>query len=283
MEAYYLMKRKLIAVSCVVNLFFDVDYESEIPLYLRHRLDAVLSYFHEANDFLDIAEVDNTFVDWATNYTKDHLKLSFKGKGFCKSYYIKFKPLNVFNPCGPNRINDPTETEFKLLSKASTRGIAPRCFVIKDALVIENIENAVCLRNIHQYPQWAALFVNNEQYFIEKIGETYMILNKELGIIHGDIQVDHIFITKDGEVKLIDFQSFGSGYELSQFNDDPDKNDLMDVSIELTSWIDFCCSIADILKKTGIDIESRQNHLYPESLSDGFEGNVSAEFRPFLF
>ena len=121
--------------------------------------------------------------------------------------WVRYKVDGFNNEFQAFRSN-PTTLEYKMTIEASQEGIVPRSCIIADSLIVRGIDDGISLRNLfYGYGQnkgWLKFFLKNKQEIIEKIGETYGILNKKLGIVHGDIKPEHIYITKD-RVYLIDF------------------------------------------------------------------------------
>ena len=113
---------------------------------------------------------------------------------------------NEFMVFRPN----PTTLEYKMTVEASQEGIVPPSCIIADSLIVRGVDNGISLEKIFygygENENLRELFLNNKKKFVTEIGKAYGILNKKLNIVHGDIKLEHIFITED-KVYLIDFSA----------------------------------------------------------------------------
>ena len=100
---------------------------------------------------------------------------------------------------------NPTTLEYQLALEAAAgpNPVAPLSIVIEDALV--TLEAGTSLTDLADDPTIFSFFLAHEEELIKKIGEAYGRLNKERRIFHGEPTRNHIHITRNGEVRLIDF------------------------------------------------------------------------------
>ncbi|MDD3374565.1 MAG: response regulator [Candidatus Omnitrophica bacterium] len=102
-----------------------------------------------------------------------------------------------------------SDFEQELTLDASREEVFPPSMILNEsdgrkALFIRGIDDGASLEKVKKDPDWKKFFLNNEEHFVKKIGNQYGKLNKKADVMHHDVLLRHIFITKNKKVFLID-------------------------------------------------------------------------------
>jgi len=191
--------------------------------------------------------------------------------------YTKLKPITFYAKLRHrDSWENPTTLEHKMTLVASELNISPPSIIIADTLVIRGIDNGISLADLTRDSEWTTFFLENEEYLVKEIGEAYGKLNKIAGITHLDIKRDHIFITKDKKVYLIDFSTQQGNMILSsRWDTGLDKKiDTDQVKFHLDILLDLIYHNSPTLLR-----EKQDSHvtLYVKWLQEGYDEIKEAE------
>lgn len=169
---------------------------------------------------------------------------------------------------------NPTALEYKITLEAANAGILPPSVIIEDSLIIHGIDDGISLKDLTRNETWAEYFLENEEYFVKEIGRQYGRLNKELGILHRDIALEHIFITRGKKVYLIDLSTESEEGYLSMKAPPSSigRGDLPRAQIVLEVWLDPFVGLGELLRRNvGSEACSSREELYPKWLQEGYD------------
>ncbi|MFC1624390.1 GNAT family N-acetyltransferase [Candidatus Omnitrophota bacterium] len=168
---------------------------------------------------------------------------------------------------------NPTTLEYRLTLDASRAGVFSPSIVIADTLVIRGIDNGISLERLPNSPEWIKFFLENEEHLVREIGRAYGRLNKRARVLHYDIRLDHIFITEDRRIYLIDLSTQGEEGPLSLRWDEIlyiEESDIENVNVMLYGWLNPSFGLGKVLKDMGEDY-SRKEAEYSRWVQEGYD------------
>ncbi len=166
-----------------------------------------------------------------------------------------------------------SDEEIELTVHASRTGVTPYSGKISHAVVVDDLKDAITLDKMMESKEWREFFFDNEMLLLQKIGEAYGVLNKRGGILHGNVNLKNILITKDKRVYLHDFSTLNIEGKFSRpLPKDSEENDLealFNVMADLVQKYRQPLYLSEI-RKQGAPIEARIG-LYKKWIREGFK------------
>ncbi len=255
----------------------------EAPSALTKRVDEIILDRKKIADFINAKEISSIryeIVGTEDDFSGYVLRFVVDTDAGQKIFYAKLK-----HSSGLGHIN-PTLKEFQMTREASEAGLLPPSVVMPDALLVREVENGMSLKDIPNHPDWANFFLQNREYFMKKVGQVYGKLNEKLGILQVDIQLEHIFVTKSGQVFLIDLSTNSKGFEerssLSVRVSDRvyiKEIDLRNLKWRIAGWLYSTQEMGGLLRKKG-EFNLSTDREWLQWIEEGYHGMDNVAFHP---
>ncbi len=306
------MKSKIISVTS--NTPITVRYIREddaiVPAYVSDRVSSLLRHDEALKAFLSVQDILHTDCELLQEeegsfghvlrfsfetekgpigvYAKlqhsvDPLEDFLKRDHYTRPTLVHYEPMDgsitfrfpddehVYTRYGFN----PTLLEHEFTMEASRIGITPPSCVLAGTLLVKAISDGISLYDLIRDKEFTELFIRDQETFMKKLGIVYGVLNKRLRIIHNDVRERHVFMTRDGDVQIIDFstwknKSITTLSERVVAGETPENGDLHWLSDMIWSWMSDFSALKAWSRSQGIGYFQLKT-LYRDWLYEGYE------------